>query len=78
MSNNNTMTLTDAVRKVAGDHFKALETEFVDFANDMRVASPWEMMDLGLDRDTVDRLHQLVKEVFVGKSVEEALAEALA
>ena len=77
MSNDN-MTLNDAIAKVAGEHFKSLENEFVDFNNDLRVATVREVMDLGIPRETVDRLHQLVKEVFVGKSVEEALVEALA
>lgn len=77
MSNaTNPVTLETAVKAIAGDHFAALEAEFVDFNNDMRVASTRELMDLGLDRVTADKCLFIVREAYVGKPVETALAEA--
>lgn len=72
----NPATLAAAVKAIAGNHFDALEAEFVDFNNDMRVASTRELMDLGLDRVTADKCLFIVREAYVGKPVETALAEA--
>lgn len=70
------MTLNDAIAKVAGEHFKSLENEFVDFNNDLRVATVREVMDLGIPRETAETVLYVAKEAYCGKDIATILAEA--
>jgi hypothetical protein len=77
MSNaTNPVTLETAVKAVAGEHFPAIMEEFVDLNNDFRCASTREVMDLGIPRLVAEKCLFIVREAYVGKPVETALAEA--
>jgi hypothetical protein len=76
MTTTPTPSLTDAVRSVAGEHFSVLEKEFVDFGNDLRVSNTRELMDLGLDRETADKVLYVVREAYVGKDISMVVEEA--
>ena len=70
------ITLEDAVKAIAGEHFPAIMAEFVDLTNDFRCASTREVMDLGIPRLVAEKCLYLVREAYVGKEVATALAEA--
>ncbi len=79
MTTNNTtatITLEDAVKAVAGEHFPAIMEEYCDLNNDLRVSTTRELMDLGLPRLVADKCLFIVREAYVGKPVETALADA--
>ena len=42
------------VKTLSGDHYETLKAEYVDWANDARVSTVREMMDLGLPREVAD------------------------
>ena len=71
-----TLTLADAVRSIVGDLFPAIEAEFVDLNNDLRVATVREIMDCGPTRDMAEKILFIVKDVYCGKDIATALAEA--
>lgn len=65
--NDEVLTDIDAkVKTLSGDHYDTLKSEYVDWANDLRVATVRELLDLGLDRDTADNLLFYLREVARG------------
>lgn len=66
--------LADIDAKVAllvGDKYEAVKAEFVDFHNDLRVASLWELLDLGIPRE--DAMNVLEYLRLVGGGMDETL-----
>jgi hypothetical protein len=54
------------VKTLSGDHYETLKAEFVDWANDARVSTVREMMDLGLPRDVAENILYYLREVARG------------
>ena len=51
------------VKILAGEHYDALKAEFVDFHNDLRVATVRELTDLGLPYEVAESVLYYVQEV---------------
>jgi hypothetical protein len=45
------LTLRDSIISIVGDKVAALDKEFVDFHNDLRVATVRELQDLGITKE---------------------------
>jgi hypothetical protein len=54
------------VKTLSGDHYDTLKAEFVDFHNDLRVATVRELTDLGLPYETAENVLYYVREVARG------------
>lgn len=54
------------VKILAGDHYDTLKTEFVDFHNDMRVATLREVTDLGVPFEVAESILYYLREVARG------------
>jgi len=54
------------VKTLSGDHYETLKAEFVDFHNDLRVASVRELTDLGLPYEVADGVLYYVQETARG------------
>jgi hypothetical protein len=54
------------VKTLSGDHYETLKAEFVDFHNDMRVASVRELTDLGVPYEAAENCLYYVQEVARG------------
>lgn len=54
------------VKTLSGDHYDTLKSEFVDFHNDLRVASVREITDLGVPREVAENVLYYVREVARG------------
>jgi len=54
------------VKALSGDHYDTLKAEFVDFENDLRVASIREITDLGVPYDVAEGVLYYVQETARG------------
>jgi len=54
------------VKTLSGDHYDTLKAEFVDFHNDLRVASVREVTDLGIPYEVAENVLYYVQEVARG------------
>ena len=53
-------------KTLSGDHYDTLKTEFVDFHNDLRVATVREVTALGVPREVAENVLYYVREVARG------------
>jgi uncharacterized protein YecE (DUF72 family) len=58
--------IDEKVKTLSGDHYDTLKTEFVDFHNDLRVATVREVTDLGIPRETAENVLYYLREVARG------------
>lgn len=54
------------VKTLSGDHYDTLKAEFVDFHNDLRVATVREITDLGIPYEVAENVLYFVQEVARG------------
>jgi hypothetical protein len=54
------------VKTLSGDHYDTLKGEFVDFHNDLRVATVREVTDLGVPREVAETVLYYLREVARG------------
>lgn len=54
------------VKTLSGDHYDTLKAEFVDWENDLRVATVREITDLGIPYEVAENVLYYVREIARG------------